>query len=136
MSGATRLSRGRILRNSQRNFQSTGFIGGSVEDASTELELATRQTDGERELQRGSEEPVVLRSSDRDLESLAAGGNALAVEIESAKVEFDGCGACAVRRFCKGDLCGIKGEEHSVGSAFGVRRRGAGDGNFGGLRGG
>jgi hypothetical protein len=87
---AARLSRGRILRYSQRNLQATGFIGGSVEDASTELELATRQIDGERELQRGTEEPVVLRRCDCDLEGLAAGGNELAEEVESAEVELDG----------------------------------------------
>src|SRR5664280_1429176 len=101
-----RLSRGRILRNNHRNLQGTGFVGGGVEDASTELELAARQIDGERELQRGSEEAVVLRRSDRDLEGLAAGGNALAVEVEDAEVEFDGGAAYAVRCLGECDLCG------------------------------
>ena len=41
----TRLSRGLIFRNSQRNLQGAGFVGGGIEDAGAEGELAGREVD-------------------------------------------------------------------------------------------
>ncbi len=125
----------RGLRYRDRNLQRAGLTGHRIEDAGAEGELAAWEVDGQREFQWGSEEAVVLRGGDGDLEGLAARGDELAVEVVGAKVDFDGRGAGAIGRLYEGELFGVEGEDGVVGRSLGVRKRGAGGGCIGRLRG-